>query len=135
GMAPYNAGDVPASRAAALAAAQRSAVELVVGVYVSARTRVEKALAIENNILARVDGYVKKYQILSEGKDGNYYKVRIRALVSTQKLHSDLDSLGLLRSPSVGSPRVALMIQEWIGEKPSQGQDATRALQQGLLNK
>src|SRR3990167_878755 len=63
GMAPYNAADVPGSRAAALAAAQRNAVELVVGVYVTGKTRVEKAVAIENRILAHVQGYVKRYQI------------------------------------------------------------------------
>jgi hypothetical protein len=135
GMAPYNAQDVPGSRSAALAAAQRSAVELVVGVYVSAKTLVDKAVAIESNILTNTQGYVKKYQILSEGKSGDYYKVRIRALVSTQKLHNDLDSLGLLRAPAIGNPRVALLIQEWIGEKPSMGLDATRALMQGLINK
>ena len=135
GMAPYNASDVPGSRAAALAAAQRSAVELVVGVYVTGKTRVDKAVAIQNQIMANTSGYVKKYQILSEGKSGDMYKVRIRALVSTQKLHEDLDSLGLLRAPAIGNPRVAILIQEWIGEKPSEGKEATRALTQGLLNK
>jgi len=63
------------------------------------------------------------------------YKIRIRALVSTQKLHQDLDSMGLLRAPAVGNPRVAILLQEWIGERPSEGKDATRALTQGLLDK
>ncbi len=135
GMAPYKANDIPGSRAAAIAAAQRSAVELVVGVYVTGKTRVDKAIAIENNILANTQGYVKKYQVLSEGKSGDYYKVKIRALVSTEKLHQDLDSLGLLRAPAVGNPRVAIMLQEWVGEKPSQTKDATRAVTQGLLDK
>jgi hypothetical protein len=135
GMAPYNSADIPGSRAAALAAAQRSAVELVVGVYVSARTRVDKAVAIDNNILANTEGYVKKYQVLSEGRDGEYYKVKIRALVSTEKLHKDLDNLGALKAPAVGNPRVAIMLQEWIGEKPSAGKEATRALTQGLIDK
>jgi hypothetical protein len=135
GLAPYNAGDIPGSRAAALAAAQRSAVELVVGVYVSAKTRVDKAIAIENTILSNVQGYVKQYQILSEGKQGDYYKVRIRALVSTDKLHSQLDSIGALAAPGVGNPRTAILLQEWVGEKPSETKDATRALSQGLIAK
>jgi hypothetical protein len=135
GMAPYNAADVPGSKAAALAAAQRSAVELVVGVYVVGKTRVDKAVAIENNILANTQGYVKKYQVLSEGKEGNFYKVRIRALVSTDKLRDDLDSMGLLRSPAVGNPRTAILLQEWIGEKPDAAKNATHALTQALLAK
>src|SRR5689334_23219367 len=64
GTAPYRADDLPGTKAAALAAAQRSAVELVVGVYVNARTRVDKAVAIENNILANTQGYIKRYEIL-----------------------------------------------------------------------
>ncbi|OGR93355.1 MAG: hypothetical protein A2992_06110 [Elusimicrobia bacterium RIFCSPLOWO2_01_FULL_59_12] len=135
GMAPYNAADVPGSRAAALAAAQRNAVELVVGVYVTGKTRVEKAVAIENRILAHVQGYVKRYQVLSEGKNGNVYKVRIRALVSTEKLHDDLDSLGLLREPALGNPRVAIVVHEWIGEKQISNGEATRTLMQGLIDK
>ena len=53
GMAPYNALDLPGTKAASLAAAQRSAVELVVVVYVNAKTRVDKSVAIEQNILAK----------------------------------------------------------------------------------
>src|ERR1700704_1081523 len=68
GMAPYNAEDLAATKAASLAAAQRAAVELVVGVYVNAKTRVEKAVAIEQDILTRSGGYIKRYEILSEGR-------------------------------------------------------------------
>src|SRR5437773_10288750 len=94
GLAPYNASDLPGTKAASLAAAQRSAVELVVGVYVNAKTRVEKSVAIEQNILARSGGYIKRYEILSEGRSGDWYKTRIRALVSTKDLHDDLDARG-----------------------------------------
>lgn len=135
GEAPYKADDVPGSHAAALAAAQRAAVEQVVGVYVSAKTLVDKAVAIENNILTHVNGYVKKYEILSEGRSGEWYKVRIRALVATNQLHQDLDSLGLLRQPAVGNPRVAFLLQEWVGEKRVDNGEAARALTQGLLNR
>lgn len=98
-------------------------------------TPLHNSQPIENNILAHTQGYVKKYDILSEGRSGDWYKVRIRALVATRQLHEDLDSLGLLRSPSVGNPRVALLIQEWINEKPDTTGNATRALTQGLLDK
>src|SRR5690349_9373832 len=67
GQAPYNGEDLAGTRAASLAAAQRAAVELVVGVYVSGKTKVEKAVAIEQNILTQASGYIKRYEILSEG--------------------------------------------------------------------
>src|SRR5437879_10733266 len=119
GMAPYKADDLPGTKAAALAAAQRSAVELVVGVYVNAKTRVDKAVAIEQNILTRSGGYIKRYEILSEGRSGDWYKMRIRALVSTKELHDDLDARGLLRQPAVGNPRVAVLLKEYIKENES----------------
>jgi len=135
GMAPYKADDLTGTKAAALAAAQKAAVELVVGVYVTAKTRVEKAVAIEQNILTRTSGYVKKYDILKEWREGDWYKIRIRALVATDKIHEDLDSLGALKRPDVAYPRVALAIQEFVGEKPNKDASATRAVTQVLLSK
>jgi hypothetical protein len=135
GIAPYKADDLPGSKAASLAAAQRSAVELVVGVYVNAKTRVEKAVAIEQNILAKTSGYVKRYEILSQGPDGEWYKTKIRALVSTQQLHQDLDSLGFLKQPEVGFPRVTIELQEFVGEIENREGHATHSLTQALLNK
>ena len=135
GIAPYKAEDLPGTKAASLAAAQRSAVELVVGVYVNAKTRVEKAVAIEQSILANTSGYVKRYEILSQGRDGEWYKTKIRALVSTQQLHQDLDSLGLLKKPAVGYPRVAVRLQEFVGDHENKDGHAAHALTQALLNK
>src|ERR1017187_10314985 len=134
GIAPYRADDLPGTKAASLAAAQRSAVELVVGVYVNAKTRVEKAVAIEQSILAKTSGYIKRYEILSEGRDGDWYKTKIRAMVSTQQLHEDLDSLGLLKQPSVGYPRVTIELQEFVGESENYDGHARHALTQALLN-
>jgi len=133
GMTPYNADDLPGTKAAALAAAQRSAVELVVGVYVNAKTRVDKAVAIQNQILTNTSGYVKRYEILSEGRDGQWYKMRIRALVATGDLRNDLDSLGLLKQPAVGYPRVTIMLQEYVGENPDATLPASRSLTDVLL--
>ena len=134
GLVPYHSDDLPGTKAAALAAAQRSAVELVVGVYVTAKTRVEKSVAIEQNILSKTAGYVKRYEILSEGRSGDWYKMRIRALVATGDIHDDLDSMGALRQPAVGYPRVAIALQEYVGEREHPSGDATQALSQVLLN-
>ncbi len=133
GTAPYREDDLPGTKAAALAAAQRAAVELVVGVYVNAKTRVDKAVAIENNILTHTSGYIKRYEVLSEGRSGEWYKTRIRAQVTTSSLHSDLDALGLLKQPSVGFPRVTILMQEYIGEVEDPGAHAKSTLEQALI--
>src|SRR4051812_37593662 len=67
GFAPNDPKDIINTKRGSLVDAQRTAIEKAVGVFVSARTMVEKAVAIENNILARTDGYIKKYDVISEG--------------------------------------------------------------------
>jgi len=134
GTAPYSESDVPGMRAAAIAAAQRAAVELVVGVYVTAKTKVDKAVEIEQTILTNTSGYVKKYEVISEGRSGEWYKVRIRALVLANDVRNQLNQMGLLQKPVLAHPRVAVLLQEYIGEKPSDAGYAKRALEQVLLN-
>ncbi len=134
GSAPYNAADLAGTKAASLAAAQRAAIELVVGVYVSGRTRVDKAVAIEQNILTHSSGYIKRFEILSEGRSGEWYKTKIRALVSTKELREELESSGLLRQAAVGYPRVAVLLKEYVSEKESTDGHAAQALSQALLN-
>lgn len=135
GQAPYNGSDLAATRAAALAAAQRAAVELVVGVYVSGKTKVDKAVAVESNILSKSEGLIKRYEVLSEGRSGDWYKMRIRALVATKDIHEQLENMGLIRSPALGNPRVAILLQEYVGEKEETSRPATQALTRALLEK
>lgn len=111
GMAPITA-DLLATKKASLADAQRVAVEKVVGVFVSGKTLVEKAVTIEQNILAKSAGYIKKYEVIKEWQEQGYYYTRIKAFVSYQKIWVDLDKLSLLRSPVVGNPRIAILINE-----------------------
>src|SRR5271157_4035458 len=92
--------------------AQKKAVEMVVGLHLSAKTMVEKSVLIESNILARTEGYIRKYDILKEWQEPPLYKTRIRAYVLTQQIADDLKALGLLKEPQVGYPRVAVVLAE-----------------------
>lgn len=132
GLAPNDASDLVATKRASLVDAQRNAVEKAVGVFVSARTLVEKAVAIENNILARTDGYVKKYDVLDERVDDGLYYTRIRALVSLRELEKDLDDLSLLQTPEIERPRVHVAIVEKIGKEKSDDGAAARSLERIL---
>src|SRR5438270_666390 len=99
GFAPNDPKDVLNTKRGSLVDAQRNAIEKAVGVFVSARTMVEKAVAIENNILARTDGYIKKYDVIGEGPaESNLYRTRIRALVALKDLEKDLRDMALLKT-------------------------------------
>ncbi|MFN0118748.1 MAG: hypothetical protein ACKVQC_10730 [Elusimicrobiota bacterium] len=85
GSAFIENGDVIKAQRGALAEAQRSAVEKALGVMVYGRIVVDKAVAVQNRILSRTEGEVKKYDILSEQVVGDVYQIRIKALVSLKE--------------------------------------------------
>lgn len=114
GLVPYRQDDLPGTKAAGLAAAQRSAVERVVGVFLAAQTRVDKSVMVEQRILGKTAGYIQKYDVLEEKREGGYWKTRIRALVSFDQVGMDLKDLGLLDPRDIGSPRVAVLIDEQV---------------------
>ncbi len=129
-------GDALATKKRSLVEAQKKAVEMVVGVRVTAKTLVEKAIEIESNILARTDGYVKKYDVLKEWDEPPFHKTKIRALVAYEQIEGDLKQLGLLKEPQVGNPRVAVLLTE-SSDLPDQTAptEATNAFAQALLDK
>lgn len=133
GLVPYIEKDLPATKDAALATAQRSAVEKVVGVYVSARTRVSKAVAIQQRILADTAGYVKRYEVIDEGREDRYYKLKIRALVSFERVARDLKSFGLMDVQDIGSPRVAVLIDESVDGKAAGSAHAATGVTKALM--
>ncbi len=133
GMVPYNPKDLIATKKAALTEAQRDAVEKSVGVYVSARTMVEKAIAIENNILARTEGYVKKFDILKEGPEGEFYITRIRALVALKDLEADLKGMSLLKGPELSRPRLHVSLSEKVDKADIEDHPAQSALEKSLI--
>lgn len=118
GITPIIKNQVLQARSQALAEAQRKAVEQVVGIYVSSRMMVSKAILVENNILSRTSGYIKKYTVISESQSNGFYKVKIRARVKIGMINDDLEALGLLiNSVTVGDPRIAVLIDEYCDGK------------------
>lgn len=132
GMAPYNAADIIGTKRASLVDAQKNAVEKAVGVFVSGRTMVEKAVAIENNILAQTDGYIKKYDIIKEWSAENFHHTKIRALVALRDLEKDLKAMSLLQVSDLNRPRVSVTLSEKIDKETVESRPASMALQQQL---
>lgn len=111
GWSPHAADDLIGTKRRSLAEAQKKAVEKVVGVYISAKTRVAESVTVDQNILANVDGYIRKYEVLKEWQEEGFYKTRIRALVRYKKVGEDLKALGLIRPPPPpGNPKVLVRL-------------------------
>ncbi|MFH1725504.1 MAG: hypothetical protein ABII00_12915 [Elusimicrobiota bacterium] len=130
GWAPIDENDPLGTKKRSLVEAQKKAVERVVGVFISAKTRVSEAVTVDQNILANVEGYLKKYEVLSEREEEGFHKTRIRALVLYKKVGEDLKSLGLMRpQPPPGNPKVVVLIAthgEWSESKEGQASGAVR---------
>lgn len=109
GLVPYDGKNLPAAKAGALAAAQRHAVEQVVGVFVSGRTQVRQAVAIQQKVLSRTQGFIKRYEILKEGREGDYWKTKIRAVVLVQDISMLLNELKIVRRPKTMARAVVIM--------------------------
>lgn len=135
GMAAMT-GDLLAVKRAALEDARKAAVEKVVGVLISARTMVDKAITIQQSILAKTSGYVKNYEILKEGQQADgIYHTKIRALVSFKEVKDDLLAADLLQAPAVGNPRVAILLDEKMEGSEEQSTACSDALAQAMIEK
>ncbi len=136
GMSAITNNDIIDAKKRALADAEKNAVEMTVGVYVNAATRVEKAIMVDQQILAKTNGYIKKYKILSEGREGDLYKIRIEALVKIEEVNKDLADLGLKAPPQVAttSLKIAVVIQDRIDGNNDNDGVGENALADKLIN-
>lgn len=136
GWASIDPLDPPGTQRRALADALKKAVEKVSGVYVSAKTRVEAAVSVEQRILANVDGYVRSYELLGEREEGGWHKTRIRAAVLHRKLGGDLRELGLVRpEPPPGNPKVSVSFQALGGAADALVQEASEGVRRGFSDR
>jgi len=96
GMATIHNNIVDIARDKAIDNALRNVVEKVVGVMVTGSTEVENFQLKMDRILSESKGFVEKYLILSERRDGDNYEVTIEAEVGTGKLQDRLHAMELL---------------------------------------
>lgn len=117
GMAPVVNGDLEGAKKTSLHEAMRSALALVVGVYVSQDAMVSKSILIEENITSQTEGYIEKYETLKEWRDGDFYKTRIRAHVRKEDLSAKLRTLES-EPQKLGNPVIGFDIKETADSKP-----------------
>lgn len=101
-------GHIPNARDRAIDDALRKAVEQASGVVVSSESVQENFQLVEDKILSRAKGYVKRHEIVKESRQEDTYHVSIKAQVAMEVLAQDLCNLLARR----GMPRVAAVIAE-----------------------
>jgi len=119
GVGPIINNDINGAKKTSLHEAMKNALGLVIGIYVSQEALVSKAILIEDNITSQTEGYIEKYDVTKEWREGDFYKTRIRALVRKEDLSAKLKALDL-EPKKLGNPLVAFSIEESIDGKPSE---------------
>jgi hypothetical protein len=111
GQAAVLSGDKPAAREKAIEDALRHAVEMAVGTKVTSTSEVQDFQSKMDRVLTHSSGYVKRYEIVKEGMDGEVVQITIRASISTAALDKDLEAMGMLMARK-GMPRTMVLIAE-----------------------
>lgn len=146
GIVSIKNNDIVHAKKRALADAQKNAVEMAVGVYVNAVTRVEKSMLVEQKIFSKTNGYIKRYKILSEGTQSqgtqsqgekdNFYKIRIEAAVKIEEINKDLSEAGLSPQSEVPSTLLfAVAIEDRIDEQNNTDKVSENIIAEKLLGK
>ena len=127
------------ARDAAIKDALRNAVEQVVGTMISSQSKVKNYQLISDEIYSKSQGFVQKYDIVSEAAEGSTYHVKVRAYVSKNGVKDKLMALHLLMVQQ-NMPRVVIFLkQNMYGEGWSyygdQSSMAEEKLKEVMINK
>jgi len=123
---------VGVDRATALNDAQRAAIATVVGQVVDSQTLVSNYALVSDRILTSSTGYLKTYQVESEGPDAAGYRVRIRAVVETANLTNDINAIAVLSAKRDNPRFIVLPDPSPLGEKFNPTDDAVKQAAMGI---
>ena len=129
GLGAVYGDDLGKAREQALADAKKRAVEQVVGVYVAGSVMVSKATVMDDQINTQTEGLIEQYDVLKEGRQDAFYKVRIRARVKREDLLRKVAELNL-NPKKYGNPRIAF----WVDETANHVPQTTRVAEQELMS-
>lgn len=107
----------------ALHAAFRRTIEQAVGAQITSETTPENAGVLKDKIYAYAEGFVKKWEILSERTDNQLLVLKVRASVREGRLNKALFLNGIDVQKVyewVGNPRIVVIVEEYIDGQPSQ---------------
>jgi len=104
-------GSSDVSRADAIRWAQRMAVEEAVGVFIKTETEIENFELQKDKVFSRTQGYIKRFEVLSEQQKDGEYIVHVRATVSLDQIKDDLLAMKILLE-SMERPKLVVLVEE-----------------------
>ncbi len=111
GMAAVHRGIIDIARDKAIDNALRNAVEEQVGIMITSFSEVENFQLKMDQILTESKGFINSYRIISEGREGDAYKVTIEATVGTGRLKDRMAAIDLIMVRKM-KPRLMVVFAE-----------------------
>ena len=125
GTAPIMNGDAGNAREQALSFARENAVKEGLGTLVESET-VANEMSTKIKLRERSRGYVIEDKVVEEKQEGQFYRVVLDAIVSTELLKNDLRAFRSVQE-AVGMPRVAVRLDEkWEDGRAGRGDAAAK---------
>ncbi|HSB21133.1 MAG TPA: flagellar assembly protein T N-terminal domain-containing protein [Anaeromyxobacteraceae bacterium] len=111
GQGPIVENDVTAARQRARDDAMRNCVQQVASTVVTAATETDQSQLLSDKVYSHSEGYIRKYVVLDDRRDGNTWVTRLRCDVAEGKLDEDLMAFGIAYRRE-GMPRVMVLVAE-----------------------
>ncbi|MFC4427300.1 flagellar assembly protein T N-terminal domain-containing protein [Deinococcus navajonensis] len=121
-----------AARQAALDDAVRTAIEQVLGAYVSASSTLrstEDFEQLQQRLIKRADGFGRVVQVLAESQQGGTYSVTVRVAVARPSLEQELKAFLTQK----GDPRILVVIPEQVLRRVVPDPAAETEVQRALI--
>ena len=80
-LVPYNENNLRQMKKDGILAAQKSAVEKVAGVFISSATTVDQAQLVEDKIVSKTAGFIRRSHVTKSYRKGDEYYTKIKAMV------------------------------------------------------
>ncbi len=103
--------DLLAAKERAKDDALRNCVQQVTATVVTAASETDQAQLLSDKIYSHSTGYVRKFTVVEERRDGNTWVMKVRCDVSEAKLDEDLMAFGIAYRRA-GMPRIMTLVAE-----------------------
>jgi len=96
--------------------ALRNAIEQAVGTSLTSQSKMENFALIEDAVSTRSNGYIKSYDVIKEGQNGQQYEMEVKANVTLSALKADFRTL----AQAVGGVRFMVIYDSRTEDKDKQ---------------
>ncbi len=109
-------GDVAVARNEAIKDALQGVVERAVSLVISPASVVQEFQLLSDQVYGQGETFIHDYKVLSESKSGRYYRVVVRATVSTKAIQDRLQDIGILMIHKEMPTIVLFLSEQDVGE-------------------